>query len=120
MDISHTIDYAVVEELYQMGGPSLMVQLFDLYREDVDRLRRELDHAQARNDAAEVARAAHAMSGCSASVGARTLAAAAKRLKLRAITGTLEECELLLADVVAESQRAISALEGVAKGLYPV
>ena len=76
------------------GDPSLALEVINAYFDDQPERLRELSNALALGDLTQVRRAAHAIKGSSATVGAPAVAAAARALEELAIQGQVPLLEL--------------------------
>ena len=88
MSLTHTelatVDLAVLasyEEAQIEGEPDFVVELIDLYLDEVPRLFDSLHSAIQNNDATTVKRAAHSLRGCSGNLGVLQIAAIADDLE---------------------------------------
>ena len=104
------LDQAIVGGLRDLGGITLLDELVSLFHGEVGRYLGELDDALAADDAAALRQAAHALSGSSANMGARRVAAAAAALEQLAVSGNLDGAQALIAELATCSQRALDAL----------
>jgi len=95
------VDYEIIDELLALGNTWLLGDLISTYRLEVTSLFRELERALDANDIAAVAKTSHSLSGCSASIGATSLSAAAASIEQLAKTGSLEGYEPLMNEVLA-------------------
>jgi len=105
------IDYEIFDELRSLGDTSLLHELVSTYRLEVGRLFRSLDQALDATDVVMVASAAHAISGCSASIGATSLSAAAKSIEHLARSGSLDGWEPLMAKARGDCDSALRLLD---------
>jgi two-component system, sensor histidine kinase and response regulator len=111
------LDAVVVERLERMGkaaGEDLMGQLTALFLADADARISAAREALAIDDAAEVARSAHALSGAGANLGAAGLAHLCATLATSGAAGDLADAGALLEAVEVELGRVRSALRSFA------
>ena len=76
------IDAAMLAQLRDIGDDDFIAELAQMYLADLEPRLTAIDAAVNAGDSAEVASAAHTLSGSSANLGLTKLAAAAKRLEL--------------------------------------
>jgi HPt (histidine-containing phosphotransfer) domain-containing protein len=69
-----------IDELESVGGESLMLQLFDLFRQDIDNSICELENARSSQNLDIASKASHSMKGVAANIGARKLHLLAKHI----------------------------------------
>lgn len=106
------LDQEIIGGLRELGGPSLLDELVSLFRDDVGRHLSELDRALEDRDPVALRKAAHAISGSSANMGAARLATAAVTLEHLAVAGDLEGAQALTTDLASHCRRALDALAG--------
>ncbi|MEZ5840810.1 MAG: ATP-binding protein [Hyphomicrobiales bacterium] len=90
-DETPVLDPAVLKSIAEMGGPAaaaLLDRLFGLYLENAPKTLAELAAAHAAGDAAEVARAAHALKSMSYNIGAARVAALCADVERTAKSGS--------------------------------
>jgi HPt (histidine-containing phosphotransfer) domain-containing protein len=104
------IDYEIIGELLDLGNSGLLGDLFSTYRLEVGRLFRELDRALEGGDIAAVEKTSHSISGCSASIGASALSAAAKSIEQLAKTGSLLGYEPLMCSALDQRRSTLRVL----------
>ena len=74
------LDMETIDELESVGGESLMLQLFDLFRQDIDNSICELENARSSQNLDIASKASHSMKGVAANIGARKLHLLAKHI----------------------------------------
>jgi HPt (histidine-containing phosphotransfer) domain-containing protein len=107
------LDVEVIGRLERLGkasGEDLMGQLTELFLTDADARMKTLHLALARDDAAEVGRSAHTLSGASANLGATELAQLCATLATDGAAGDLAGGGALLGAVEIELERVRIAL----------
>jgi HPt (histidine-containing phosphotransfer) domain-containing protein len=109
-DPRRDLDATIVDGLRELGGVSLLDELVLLFRDEVGRYLGELEHALSLGDTTELGRAAHALSGSSANLGAFRVAATAGALEHLAVSGNLDGAPALVRDLAAHSRSALEAL----------
>jgi two-component system, sensor histidine kinase and response regulator len=110
---SPVLDVEVIGRLERLGkasGEDLMGQLTELFLTDADARMKTLHLALARDDAAEVGRSAHTLSGASANLGATGLAQLCATLATDGAAGDLAGGGALLGAVEIELERVRIAL----------
>jgi PAS domain S-box-containing protein len=104
------------EALARVGGDSaLLLELTEILRDQVPRVRSEIQRSVREGDAAGLERAAHTLRGSVASFGARRAVAAAQALEDLARTGPLTEAPALVDELDRELEyldRDLQKLEG--------
>jgi CheY-like chemotaxis protein/HPt (histidine-containing phosphotransfer) domain-containing protein len=111
-ELPSDLDPAIVGGLRDLGGIALLDELVSLFHDEVGRYLEELDRALADGDPVAFRQTAHALSGSSANMGARRVAAAAAALEQLAGSGNLEGASPLTAELAVHAQRALEALAG--------
>jgi HPt (histidine-containing phosphotransfer) domain-containing protein len=91
------------------GEPDLVVELIDLYAEDAPRRLAAIQGALAVRDLTALRRAAHALKGSSASLGARQVEILCEKLERLPSQEMLQRGAMLLACLEREFERAQSA-----------
>ena len=100
-------------DMAKIGGGVAVARIYNLYLENTGPALAAIDAAIAANDAAEVAKAAHAMKSMSLSIGASQVAAAASELERAGRQGTHVTFALqrdLIASEIGRAEVAIAAL----------
>jgi HPt (histidine-containing phosphotransfer) domain-containing protein len=106
-----TLDLSILRGLRDIGGPELIEEMVDLYRVGLDEQLSELTQSLADDDVEGLRRAAHAMSGSSANLGAVQLAAASADLEVDAGHGDLTGAEEAVTVIGALATVTLDALE---------
>jgi HPt (histidine-containing phosphotransfer) domain-containing protein len=106
------LDQEIIGGLRELGGTALLDELVSLFRDDVGRHLSELDRALEDHDPVALRKAAHAISGSSANMGAARLANAAVTLEHLAVAGDLEGAQALTTDLASHCRRTLDALAG--------
>ena len=106
------LDPAIVGGLRDLGGIALLDELVSLFHDEIGRYLGEIDRALAEGDPVALRKAAHSVSGSSANMGARRVAATAAALEQLAATGDIDGASALIAELAIHAQRALAALAG--------
>ena len=109
------VDQAVIAEVLEStgGDREFLAELIGTYLDDVPRQLAALREAASSGTADGVARAAHALKGASASLGAAGLAERSRVLELAARAGRLDDVEGQIRDLEPEFQRVAEALRSI-------
>jgi HPt (histidine-containing phosphotransfer) domain-containing protein len=109
------VDQAVIAEVLEStgGDREFLGELIGTYLDDVPRQLAALREAASAGSADGVARAAHALKGASASLGAVGLAERSRVLELAARAGRIDDAGDQIGDLEAEFQRVAGALRSV-------
>lgn len=109
------VDQAVLAEVLEStgGDREFLGELIGTYLDDVPRQLAALRQAASSGTADGVARAAHALKGASASLGAAGLAERSRLLELAARAGRLDDAGDQIRDLETEFQRVAEALRSV-------
>jgi PAS domain S-box-containing protein len=97
--------------LRQPGEPDPVVELIDLFLEDMPKHTRKMEEALKREDAAGLKSAAHSLKGSSRNMGALRLGQLCADLETQAKEGNLTQAPQLFADIQAEFAEVQKALE---------
>jgi CheY-like chemotaxis protein len=113
------LDPAALESLQEMGGGEVafLVELIDVFLEDVPQLLADMRQAVGQGDAAGLRLAAHSLKSNSADFGAMTLSNLCRELEALSKTGMLVGAAELVAQAEAEHERVKTALEAVRRDL---
>jgi two-component system, CAI-1 autoinducer sensor kinase/phosphatase CqsS len=74
------LDKEIIDELESVGGESLILQLFELFRQDIEKHIFEMEDARTINSLDLANKASHSMKGVAANIGARKLHLLAKHI----------------------------------------
>ncbi len=110
------LDRSVLAGLRELGDQELLTELADLFLEDVPPRLEALREAIEGGDAASVGRAAHALKGSSANMGALRMSTICAELEDAGHSGELEHALVLLGRLEAEFGRVRPALEAETEG----
>jgi len=111
------IDLGTFEALKTMAGADFLPVLIDTYFSDSASLLTEMSTALQAGDSQRFSRAAHALKGNSATLGASTLATQARELEMMGKVGNLAGGAQKLEALQAEYQQVQVALEGLRDAL---
>jgi signal transduction histidine kinase/DNA-binding response OmpR family regulator len=106
------IDVTVLEELRTVLGEDELEELSVIFLDDMPRLLAEMRQAIDQGDAKGLERAAHALKGNSATMGALSLSALCQELETMGREGRLEGAAEQVLQVEAEHERVKAALVG--------
>ena len=116
------VDRTVLQSLAARLGdraPAMLDRLLDTWSAEMDKRLGQVDAAVAGGDAEDLARAAHAMKGGSASLGALHLASVCADVEDRLRAGEpvdLETARRRIADAVREARQALDQLRDGSSG----
>jgi two-component system sensor histidine kinase/response regulator len=102
---------ADLREISRFSGEDVFAELITLYFRDLPTRIESLRKSAESGDAAEFAKAAHALKGPSASLGAQRLATLCHDLEETGHTGKVVAIEPMLADLQAETEQLRMELE---------
>jgi CheY-like chemotaxis protein/HPt (histidine-containing phosphotransfer) domain-containing protein len=105
-----------LESMRDLFGPNF-AELAALYQDDVPKRLAALELAAAAEDAAQMAKMAHSLSGSCASIGATRLAALCQELELRCRAGLSQNHEPGLAAIKAEYARIDAKLDAMVQSI---
>ncbi len=108
------LDQLVLDKLRRLEktSPGLLRNVADLFLQDTPPRLADLRDAMLRQDAARLARLAHAMKGSAANLGARGMAAICADVQARAEAGDLDAAPARVCDLGDEFERVRTALLG--------
>ena len=112
---SPLLDSEQVQMLISSGGDEavdLISEILELFREESEANLSALESARKAGDLSELGRAAHALAGSSANIGAGRLWQAAKSLEHSAKEGSLPSAEAI-EDLQSLYQETITAFNGI-------
>jgi HPt (histidine-containing phosphotransfer) domain-containing protein len=108
-------DEALAELLESTGGDTaFLAELIETYLDDAPRHISAMRDAAASGNAADLARAAHALKGASGSVGATGLSGRARTVEMAARDGDVDDAEARIDELERELDRVATALRDVA------
>src|SRR3712207_5504000 len=107
---STPLDEGVIENLLDLGGSEMLVELSEMYLEDARSGLAVLRKAAEEGDAPSVERAAHTLKGASGNMGALGMARTCAELEEAGGSGDLSRAPELLAQLDAEFGRVRQAL----------
>jgi len=105
------LDSKRLQELDELGDPSLVVELFQMFQQDVPQQLGALRDAIASQDAPAVQLIAHTIKGGSRNIGAQQLAAYCQTLETSAKAGNLATAYELLQSIENEISRVQQVIE---------
>jgi HPt (histidine-containing phosphotransfer) domain-containing protein len=113
--VDPAVDQAVLAEVLDStgGDREFLTELIGTYLDDVPRQLAALREAASAGSADGVARAAHALKGASASLGAVGIAERSRVLELAARAGRLDDAGDQIGDLEAEFERVAEALRSI-------
>lgn len=109
------IDPASIENLRMIGGgdPAFVAEIVQMFREDTPPHLDELDAFVAANDAVGLAKVAHGLKGSASNFGAKHYRTLTERIETLAKAGELAPAPAAIADLRAEYDRVIAALDAM-------
>jgi two-component system, sensor histidine kinase and response regulator len=114
VDVTEFIDPSALDGFRQFDtddGPSLLIQLIEVFLENTPILLRDLRTALAKGAASDLQRVAHTLKGSCSNFGAHRLRAECMRLEQLAETGSLDGAEILLQEIERTFEGVRQALE---------
>jgi histidine phosphotransfer protein HptB len=107
-----TLDRTTLDRLRKQGGRELVAEIVTIYLSDLDSLTKRIHAAVRSADDASLATCAHALKGCSASMGARQIWMLCQELEQAAIARDFSRASEVLADLDSQAQLVRVELEG--------
>ncbi|HLP03271.1 MAG TPA: Hpt domain-containing protein [Opitutaceae bacterium] len=109
------IEPAAIANLRAIGGgdAGFVGEIVQMFREDTPPSLDELASCAARGDAERLAKLAHGLKGSAANFGARHFRALAERIEAIAKSGDLARAAAAVADLRAEYDRVLAALDAL-------
>lgn len=111
--LDNVLDPKRLQELHELGDPSLVVELFQMFQQDVPPHLAALRDAITAQDAPAVQLLAHTIKGGSRNIGAQQLAAYCQMLETSAKAGNLATAYELLQSIENEFSRVQQAINQI-------